>query len=64
MRSTLHETKGMVEEWRDIRTGEDDKKDASRVFIPCPVCRAPIELPVGELPERIVCPNCQTVLER
>ncbi|MFI5041900.1 MAG: hypothetical protein ACHQNA_08640 [Acidimicrobiales bacterium] len=54
----------MVEDRDDIRAGEDGQKDASRVFIPCPVCRAPIELPVGELPERIVCPNCTTVLER
>jgi hypothetical protein len=56
---------GMVEDRDDIRAGEDERKGgASRVFIPCPVCRAPIELPIGDLPERIVCPACKTVLER
>jgi len=54
----------MVEDRDDNRAGEDDEKAASRVFIPCPVCHAPVELPVGELPELIVCPTCKTVLER
>jgi len=41
-----------------------DDQNVSRVFIPCPVCQAPIELPAGELPKRLVCGNCDAVLER
>jgi hypothetical protein len=45
-------------------TAGHEKSRVSRVFIPCPVCQAPIELPAGGLPKRIACPKCESVLER
>jgi hypothetical protein len=53
-----------VEDEDEGRTKPRDDQNVSRVFIPCPVCQAPIELPAGELPKRLVCGNCDAVLER
>jgi hypothetical protein len=43
-----------------------DAPGVPRAYVPCPICRSPIELRSygGELLRRVTCPDCETVLER
>jgi predicted RNA-binding Zn-ribbon protein involved in translation (DUF1610 family) len=43
----------------------DTPPDKPKVYIPCPSCHRPIEIPVdGELPESLECPHCGVVTHR
>ncbi|HVU77663.1 MAG TPA: hypothetical protein VHC67_08780 [Gaiellaceae bacterium] len=44
--------------------GTETAAPRAAVYIACPVCREPVELPRGELPKQIVCESCGAVLER
>jgi hypothetical protein len=45
-------------------TGPETAVPRAAVYIACPVCREPVELPRGELPKQLVCESCGAVLER
>lgn len=54
-------------ELRRQETGADSgtPPDKPKVYIPCPSCRGPIEVPVeGELPQSLECPHCGVVTHR
>jgi hypothetical protein len=45
------------------RQNEHDQLGAPRVFVPCPVCKQPIELPADRaLPRALACPECGAAL--
>jgi hypothetical protein len=47
---------------RDVAPNSETSTTRTRVYIPCPSCRRPLEVPVeGELPETLDCPECGAV---